>query len=220
MLYMESKALALGKHLSDLMFKTLRHWHNRRNLKREEYAFLFAEPPDNEVICFDCETTSLNTKKAELLSIGAVKIKDNLIETSQKLELFIKPSSRIEEDSIKIHHLRHCDLENGLAPETAIRRFLNFIGSRPLIGYYLEFDVAMINKYIKPLLGIILPNKQIEVSGIYYDYKQNIFNPSHVDLRFDAILADLDLPVLGKHDAFNDALMTAMMYVKLNSLTN
>jgi DNA polymerase-3 subunit epsilon len=200
------------------MFKTLQRWRNRRKLKFEKYAFLFAEPPNNELICFDCETTSLNPKKADILSIGAVKIKGNIIETSQKLELFIKPSTEINEASIKIHHLRHCDLENGLQPEQAIRRFLNFIGSRPLIGYYLEFDVAMINKYLKPFLGITLPNKQIEVSGIYYDYKQNVFNPIHVDLRFDAILTDLNLPALGKHDAFNDALMTAMMYVKLQHL--
>ena len=38
------------------------------------------------------------------------------------------------------------------------------------------------------------------------------------DSKYDAILQDLDLPTLGKHDAFNDALMTAMMYVKLQSL--
>lgn len=200
------------------MLKKWQRWRNRKKLKLENYAFLFEEPPENEQVCFDCETTSLNTKKADILSIGALKIQKHKILTSQKLELFIKPRREIEEASIKIHHLRHCDLENGLQAEEAIFKFLNFIGSRPLVGYYLEFDVAMINKYLKPLLGISLPNQQIEVSGMYYDYKQNIFNPTPIDLRFDAILKDLDLPTLGKHDAFNDALMTAMMYVKLRSL--
>jgi len=201
------------------MFRKWQKWHNRKKLKLEKYAFLFAEAPDDEPICFDCETTNINPKKAELLSIGAIKIQKHKILTSQKLELFIKPRTEIDEASIKIHHLRHCDLENGLQAEEAILRFLDFIGSRPLVGYYLEFDVAMINKYLKPLLGITLPNQQIEISGIYYDYKQNIFNPTPIDLRFDAILKNLDLPTLGKHDAFNDALMTAMIYVKLKSMT-
>jgi len=200
------------------MFKTLQKWRNRNKLKLEKYAYLFTEPPDHELICFDCETTNINPKKADILSIGAVKINKNKILTSQKLELFIKPRTEIDEASIKIHHLRHCDLENGLQADEAILCFLDFIGSRPLVGYYLEFDVAMINKYLKPLLGITLPNQQIEVSGIYYDYKQNVFHPIHVDLRFDAILKDLDLPAFGQHDAFNDALMTAMMYVKLQNL--
>ena len=202
-----------------MLRKIVTKWHNRRQLKEEKYAFLFDEEfLQNEVVCFDCETTSLNPKKAEILSIGAVKIKENLILTSQKLELFVKPSQEIDEISIKIHGLRHCDLEDALSPNQAINLFLHFVGARPLVGYYLEFDVAMVNKYLRPLLGITLPNRQIEVSGLYYEQKQNVLHPVHVDLRFDAILTDLDIPRLGKHDAFNDALMTAMMYVKLQEM--
>ncbi len=202
------------------MLKNWLKWYAQHQLRDPNYNFLFHLPNPHEYICFDCETTHLNPKKAEILSIGAVKIRGNTILTSEKLELFIKPKESISEVSIKIHQLRHCDLEHGLLPNEAIFRFLHFIGSRPLVGYYLEFDVAMINKYLKPLLGIKLPNPQIEVSGLYYDLKQNVLNPVHVDLRFDAILADLELPVLGKHDAFNDALMTAMMFVKLQGQTN
>lgn len=200
------------------MLRALKNWHHRRQLKQAQFAFLFEPPPDNELVCFDCETTSLHVKKAQLLSLGAVKIKDHKILTSEKLELFVKPQAEIDAVSIKIHQLRHCDLVDGLQPQEAIIRFLHFIAARPLVGYYLEFDVAIVNKYLKPLLGIKLPNPQIEVSGLYYDFKQNILNPVEVDLRFDAILTELELPRLGQHDAFNDALMTAMMYVKLRAL--
>ncbi len=197
------------------MLSQIKNWYNRKNLKNNDFSFLFDLPPGDEVVCFDCETTGLNPKKAELLSIAALIIRGNRILTSKKLELFVKPTAGIDENSIKIHHLRHCDVENGLDSTQAITEFLNFIGSRPLVGYYLEFDVAMINKYLRAMLGISLPNKQIEVSGIYYDKKQTAIPQGHIDLRFDSILADLKLPKLGKHDAFNDALMTAMIYVKL-----
>lgn len=201
------------------MLQMLQTWLNRKGLKDPNYEFLFElDKAQDELVCFDCETTSLNTKKAELLSIGAVKIKNNQILTSQKLELYLKPRAGIDEESIKIHHLRHCDVEYALEPQAALETFIDFIGTRPLVGYYLEFDVKMINKYLKPWLGIRLPNPQIEVSGLYYDKKQSIAHPVHVDLRFDAMMDDLDLPTLGKHDAFNDALMTAMMYVKLQQV--
>lgn len=200
------------------MINHLSRHYNRKRLKDERYAFLFDTPTDEEVVCFDCETTHLNVKKAELLSIGAVMIKENRILTSQKLELVVKPSQLIDENSIKVHQLRHCDVTHGLDPNQAIIRFLRFIGSRPLIGYYLEFDVAIINKYLQPLLGIVLPNQQTDVSGIYHDKKQQAIPQGHIDLRFDSIMRDLDLPILGKHDAFNDALMTAMIYVKLQSV--
>jgi len=200
------------------MIKSLQEKQNRKNLKDENYAFLFEEPENDELVCFDCETTGLNPKKADILSIGAVLIRDNKVLTSQKLELFIKPPNVINEASIKVHYLRHVDLMNGLDANQAIMQFLRFIGGRPLVGYYLEFDVAMVNKYAQELLGIKLPNRQIEVSGVYYNKKQSAIPQGNIDLRFDTIMDDLDLPVLGKHDAFNDALMTAMMYIKLQNV--
>jgi len=83
------------------------------------------------------------------------------------------------------------------------------------VGYYLEFDVAMVNKYLRPKLGIVLPNVQVEVSALYYDYKIGRIPQGNVDLRFDTIMKELDLPLMAKHNALNDALMTAMMFLKL-----
>ena len=39
-----------------------------------------------------------------------------------------------------------------------------------------------------------------------------------IDLRFDVIMKDLELETFGKHDALNDAIMTAMIYLKLQNV--
>ena len=97
--------------------------------------------------------------------------------------------------------------------------FLRFVGGRPLVGYYVDFDVAMINKYLLPFAGIELPNPLVEVSRLYYERKYGDAPPgTEIDLRFVRILEDLDLPQLDQHDAFNDALMTAQMFVALRDL--
>jgi len=75
----------------------------------------------------------------------------------------------------------------------------------------------MINKYFKKLSGTTLPNKQIEVSAFYYDYKIGLIPQGFVDLRFDSILKDLDIPTFGKHYALNDAIMTALIFLKLKN---
>ena len=203
------------------MFTNLYRRFNRRRLKDPNYTFLFEPPPVAEVVSLDCETDSLNPKKAQLLSLGAVRIQGNRILLSQKLELFVKPATPIAVASIKVHGLRHCDVANGLPPAEAILTLLDFIGSRPLVGYYLEFDIAIINKYLQPILGITLPNVPLDVSGLYYQNKLKRFRSDlslpHIDLRFDTIMRDLELPIQGKHNAFNDALMTALMYVKLKN---
>ncbi|WP_458699578.1 3'-5' exonuclease [Sulfurospirillum sp. 1307] len=201
------------------MLKKVYNHFNRKKLKDEKYSFLFDSiAPDDEVVVYDTETTGLNPKKDEILSIGAVKIKGNKILTSEKFETFVQPSKPISKESIKIHQIRNIDLQNGMTPNEAIDKFLHFIGSRPLVGYYLEFDVKMINKYLKPYLGIKLPNKQIEVSGIYHDKKIKLIPDGTIDLRFDSIMNDLGLPIFGKHDALSDAIMTAMMYIKLKNI--
>ena len=199
------------------MFNALKQKWNRKHLKDEEYAFLFDDEVSDEVVVFDCETTGLKPKVDDIISIGAVKVKGNKILTNEAIHLFVKQEKQISHESITIHQIRHCDLEEAIPIEEAIKEFLYFIGNRKLVGYYLEFDVAMINKYIKPMFGITLPNKKEEVSAIYYDKKIATIPQGNIDLKFDTILRDLALPTLQAHDALNDAVMTAMIYLKLQN---
>lgn len=201
------------------MFNTLRQKWNRKHLTDDRFSFLFDDSQNDEVVIFDCETTGLDTKTDDIISIGAVKVKGNKILTDEAIHIFVKQDKQINHESITIHQIRHCDLYDAIAIEEAIEKFLYYIGNRPLVGYYLEFDVAMINKYIKPMFGITLPNKQEEVSAIYYDKKICSIPQRHIDLRFDTILKDMELPALNAHDALNDAVMTAMMYLKLKQST-
>jgi len=200
------------------MFETLKQKWNRKHLTDERFAFLFDDIHEDEIVVFDCETTGLNPKVDEIISIGAVKVKGNKILTDQAIHIYIKQENEINHKSITIHQIRNCDLEDAIPLNEAIEKFLYYIGNRMLVGYYLEFDVAMINKYIKPMFGITLPNKKEEVSAIYYDKKIATIPQGHIDLRFDTILEDLALPELQAHDALNDAVMTAMMYLKLKQI--
>ncbi len=77
----------------------------------------------------------------------------------------------------------------------------------------------MLDKYVLGLIGTELPNPLIEVSRLYHERKYGDAPPGTViDLSFAAIMRDLGIPELGQHDAFNDALMTAMMFVILRDL--
>jgi DNA polymerase III subunit epsilon len=198
--------------------KFFRNW-NKRKLNNNKYDFLFNEALPNEYVCLDCETSGLNPRKDEILSIGAVHIKDNKILMRETFNIFLKPSKNIDAESIKIHHIRSIDLENGINPENAIYQLLDFIGSRPIVGYYIKFDVAIISKYTKKYIGIKLPNETIEVSSMYYKTRKKTSDYEFIDLKFDTILKNLDIPILGKHDALNDAIMTSMMFLKLRDLT-
>ena len=189
-----------------------------------EFRFMFDPAPPNEWVSLDCETTGLSVRNDEIISIGAVRIVGNRILTSERLELLVKPTRGVSAESVKIHRLRERDVAQGLPADEALKRLLRFIGSRPLVGYYLEFDVAMLNKVLWPMLGLGLPQPKIEVSGMYYDYRyrtsgiQRSQHHAPIDLRFATMMSTLQLPVRDAHDAINDAVMAALAFVKLRQL--
>lgn len=200
------------------MFVSLKKKWNRRALKEKQYEKLFEPYIGTELVVLDTETTGLNPKKDEILSIGAVIIRDNKILMNKSFECFVKPSANISKESIKIHHIRECDLSEAIEAEDAIRQLLDFIGNRPIVGYYIDFDHKMISKYTKQIIGSTLPQPTIELSSMYYKRYRKSSSYEFVDLHFDTIMNALKLPFLGKHDALNDAIMSAMIYLKLKSM--
>nr|WP_316889222.1 3'-5' exonuclease [Ralstonia sp. LMG 6871] len=195
-----------------------------RRLRDPAFRFLFDAPPLDEWIALDCETTGLNVRTDEIISIGAVRIVGNRILTSECLELLIRPQGEMRPESICVHRLRNRDLDSGVSIEQAVHTLLHFIGSRPLVGYYLEFDVAMLNRVVMPMLGIGLPQPKIEVSALYYDHQFRQLPPYRqqgdpdLDLRFATVMKELDLPTWDAHEALNDAVMAALAFVKLRRL--
>lgn len=203
-------------------------WLRRRwllyHLSAPEFAFMFEPPPPDEWVALDCETTGLDPRRDEIVSIGAVRIVGERILTSQRLELLLRPHKGVSADSVRIHRLRERDLAGGLSGDAAMRQLMHFIGSRPLVGYYLEFDVAMLNRLLWPMLGMGLPQPRIEVSQLYHDHKFRQLPPWQqqgnvtIDLRFDTLMRELELPRRDAHDALNDAVMAALAFIKLRRL--
>ena len=206
----------------------LRPWHQLKrewmlyHLGDQRFRFLYDQPPEDEWVSVDCETTGLNPAKDEIIAIGAVRIVGNRVLTSEKLQLLVKPSKAISAASVKIHGLREQDVAQGLDIDEAMRQLLTFMGPRPLVGYYLEFDVALINRAIFPILGVRLPQPKLEISAMYYDWKQRHLPPyqhgASIDLRLATLMADLALPTRHAHDAVNDAIMAALAFIKLRHL--
>ena len=195
----------------------LKSWFYKKRLKDKRFEFIFENEKVDEYVAIDTETTGLDPKKDEILSIGAILIKENKILVGNSLHIKIKPKKSVTKSSIKIHKIRECDLSEAMEAKDGIEELLYFIKNRPLVGYYLDFDIKILNRYINNFFGFKLPNKKIEVSGLYYDYKQKFIPPGYIDLKFDTILKDLNLPKLKTHNAFYDALMSAMIFLKLKN---
>lgn len=204
------------------MRQMLRRRLARTRLRDPAYRHLYEPDGSGERIALDCETTGIDPKRDEIIAVAAIPIRDNRLLTSRKLSLTIRPERAPTADTMKVHHLRPMDVAGGLPMAEALPQILAFIGSRPLVGYYIDFDLRMLNRYAVPTLGAPLVNPLLEVSRMYYAYRYQRGRPDPtyaytgmIDLRFDTIRRDLGLPALPQHDAVNDAVLAGMMYLTL-----
>ena len=149
------------------MLKVLRRAADRRRHANGDYAWLFHPYTGDEMVVIDTETTGLDTRSAELVSIAAVKVRGDRVLTSESLDLRLARPASLCGDSIRIHGLRGIDLEGGMAVDEALERLLDFVGNRPLVGWHLDFDLAILNRELRPRVGFELPNATIDVAQHY-----------------------------------------------------
>lgn len=190
-----------------------KYWHYK--LKGSPYQSLFCTPDKTEYVSLDCETTSLDPNRAELVTIAATKIIDNRIITSQPFEVRLRAPQSLDSCSVKIHRIRHQDLVDGISEKEALLELLDFIGNRPLVGYHIRYDKKILDLACLRQLGFPLPNPLIEVSQIYHDKLERHLPNAYFDLSLDAICKHLELPIQDKHDALQDAISAALVFVRL-----
>ncbi|MDI4659476.1 MULTISPECIES: 3'-5' exonuclease [Cobetia] len=201
------------------MFEQLRRASDRRRHAQGEFAELFrpwhAAERGGERVALDCETTSLDVGHAELVSLAAVRFDARHIHASSALSLYLQCPQGLQGDSIRIHRLRGIDLHGGEALGDALRQLLEFIGNRPLVGWCIDFDVAVINRHLRPRFGFDLPNQRHDLARDYARRCKHEQPDAAPDLRFEAMADALGVPVIGRHSALGDAVTSALMAQRL-----
>ncbi|MCK0713725.1 3'-5' exonuclease [Chromohalobacter sarecensis] len=197
------------------MIKALRRAGDRRRQLGGHHAWRFEPYGGSEVIALDCETTHLDPRRAELVALAAVKVRDGRVLTSESLDLRLQRPESLSGDSIRIHGLRGVDLWGGEALGDALDRLLDFIGNRPLVGWCIDYDMAVINRHLRPRTGFDLPNRTLDVCRLYARERRRVQPDIEPDMRFEAMSEALGVPVMGRHTALGDAVTTALMYLRL-----
>lgn len=181
----------------------------------ERWAHMELPYEGEEVVVLDCETSIFDKRKGELLSVAAVRVTGDQILMSESLDLLIQSEAVTDPDAVRVHYLRREDRADGVAIASAIEQLLDFIGNRPVCGFFIEYDRAVLNRYIKQLYGFKLPNRFIEVSEIYVNKKRRRMPETYLDLTFEGLAKDLQVPVVERHTAIGDVITTSLMYIKL-----
>ena len=176
---------------------------------REELSWEVNKETKTEDLCFvvfDTETTGLDLKKDEALSIGAVKIENLRVDLSKNFYALLKPTREYNE-SIKVHGITPEDLRNARARKEVCMEFLEYVKGCILVGYFVQIDIAMLKKLIKEECGFSLKAYALDLLDLV-EHKGKV--PT-----LEELLKLFRLPISTQHNALEDAYMTALLLLRL-----
>lgn len=111
---------------------------------------------ESEFIVVDVETSGFSLRKDNLIAIGACLLRQAKIPLNQTFDIVLRQEQTSSKQNILIHHISHTQQMNGTEPAEALMQFLEYVGKRPLLAFYVGFDQPMLNKAFKKYLGITL----------------------------------------------------------------
>lgn len=190
-------------------------WLERRRNAHGPWAELFRSPPPDEWVALDLETTGLDPTRDQILALAAVPGRGRVLRLRERLDLLVHSESPRITEAIAHHRLRPADVATGVPLDAALDALLQMLGSRPLVGYCIDFDCAMLDRALRPRLGFGLPNQRIDVQREYARRRRRRQPEAEPDLRFEAIASALKLPTPDRHSALGDAVTAGLMHIAL-----
>ena len=160
---------------------------------------------DDEIVCFDIETTGLKVTREAITEIGAVVLKNGKI--TETFQTFVNPGRRLTPEIIGLTGITDAMLADAPSLKEALTAFLQFVNGRVLAAHNAEFDISFIRAGCRRV--------GLEFEPTYIDsliLAQNLLPELH-KYKLDIVAEHLDLPAFNHHRASDDAGMVGYMLV-------
>ncbi|GAA6733861.1 3'-5' exonuclease [Thermus oshimai] len=153
---------------------------------------------------FDLETTGLNPREDRIIALGAVHLLGRRVLKGETFEALLDPGRPIPKASTEVHGLTWEMLKGKPRLEEVLPAFMAFIEETVLVAHNGAFDMAFLRQAgveKTPLVDTLLLS--------------HLLFPDLEDHRLEALAERFGVPVLGRHTALGDALMTAEVFAKM-----
>src|SRR5260370_36168487 len=95
---------------SDMIRRPIKRLFHQASIGDQSYRFMFKPGPADEVVAIDCETTGLDVRTDDVITIAAIKIRGSRILTSERFEAVVRPDASMRAEGIKMQRLRQDDV--------------------------------------------------------------------------------------------------------------
>jgi DNA polymerase-3 subunit epsilon len=162
---------------------------------------------------FDTETTGLDPAGGdEIIQIGATRIVAGKLRRESVFEQLVDPQRSVPEAGIAIHGIRPEQLAGQPTIDAVLPAFADFAADTVLVAHNAAFDMRFLQikeartgvRFEQPVLDTLLLSA--------------VLHPGQGSHGLEAIAERLGVPVLGRHTALGDAIVTAEVFVKMMPL--
>ncbi len=162
-------------------------------------------------ICFDIESTGLDTKNDRIVEIAAVKFTyDEILESYETL---IDPGCPIPEETTKIHNITDEMVKGKPTIESELRGILKLIENNIVVGHGINFDINILHQEAKrhSVPCTIENNKRVDTLRLARLYGESPTN------SLQALRSHFNIPEEGAHRAMSDVIVNIKVFKHLST---
>jgi DNA polymerase-3 subunit epsilon len=159
---------------------------------------------------FDTETTGLEPSQGdEIIQIGAARIVNGKLLHQECFEQLVDPQRSIPAASIPIHGIQPAMVVGQPKIGEVLPAFHAFAQDTVLVAHNAAFDMRFLQLKEKST-GVVFDQPVLDTLLL-----SAVIHPNQDSHRLEAIAERFDVPVIGRHTAMGDAMVTAEIFIKL-----
>jgi len=169
---------------------------------------------EEEIIVFDTETTGLNVFQDDIIEIAAIRIKGGKV-VGEPLDLYIETDKPIlpmlGDKENPMYAIYHEKMSTGelLSPSDALRRFLAYVGTSPILGHNANYDYNILDNNLQRYC-----NDTMQAHDIHcFDSLKliRLLAPSLHSYKLESLLETFQLAGVNSHQAIDDVKATVSL---------
>ncbi len=169
---------------------------------------------EEEIVVFDTETTGLNVFQDDIIEIAAIRIKGGEV-VGEPLDLYIETDKPIlpmlGDKENPMYAIYHEKMSTGelLSSSDALRRFLAYVGSSPILGHNANYDYNIVDNNLQRYCNDTMQAHDIRC----FDSLKliRLLAPSLHSYKLESLLETFQLAGVNSHQAIDDVKATVSL---------
>ena len=169
-----------------------------------------------QIVAVDLETTGLDPKKDNILSIGLVEIDHFGIKLNTSWHRIVRVGQAIPGETAVIHQITDDQSAAGEPIEELLPQVLRRLTGKPMLVHYSPIEQNFLDAACRRLYGapFVIPIiDTLEIGQRVFERRNHLIQPG--DLRLFNLRPRYNLPHYKAHNALSDALATAELFLAM-----